>query len=452
MLSAQEAHERGQFQESGLLWLWMQRNSRLKAVLRKRVSALPALPFRMEPSGGEETESEEARTVATILEKHWKEILPDSTLQGILRSSIGMGVAICRVTWVDDGEYWWPRLTLWPNDAIYYQDYDQRFYARTREGGDVLVTPGHGWLLYTPDGALSFESGSVLSLGIPCLLSSLSDNDWANYNAANSVVIRLANVPRGAPTSEKNLYLDNVEDLGRGTSTLLCPKNQDGSGFGMEQLDTPTAGLDTFERAKADASKQITIEILGQEKTTDLGKEGARSAVEALQDVEDSIIQADGTGIAGALVKQVLRQLCLFNWGNENLCPLPTWEVFPPEDTAAKASGWGDAADAAEKLDAFLAPTEQRIARAEFVASLGVILEQRPPSNTPAEDTKINLFQSEGLIGTLKETLIGSGIQLDLTTIMTQNGIPIKEGEAKLPIDTALDNEPPPSMPRKGIP
>lgn len=374
ILAAQEAHTRGDFSQSGMLWLWMRQTSRLKASLRKRVNALSILPFCMEPATGEAEASPSQVAAAKVLEQEWINIFPESLQRSVLVTMIGMGAALCRVRWIDDGARWWPRLSLWPADAFYYSDTAQTWYARTREGADVVVKPGCGWVLFLPDGPLGFQSGSVLSLSIPCLLTALADTDWANYNAANAVVIRLAQVPRGATRTSKDEFLDNVEELGRTTSTLLCEKNLDGSGFGMEQLDPPTGNLDTFERAQSSAEKRITIEILGQEKTTDLGGEGARSAVEALQEVEDDLVLGDGRVISTTLHNQLLREVCRLNWGDESLAPYPAWGEDAGIDATDKAAGDKAIAEAAIAIDAALRGTGKMLDRLAYFERAGIPL------------------------------------------------------------------------------
>lgn len=386
VLSAQDAHERGEYATSGLLWLWMQRNSRLKAVLRKRCGALAALPFHLSPASGEEEASPQELAVASLLERGWYDILPESTLRGIIRQAVGMGSALCRVTWVDDGRYWWPRLQLWPADAYYYRDSDCAWYARTREGGDLRIRPGCGWFLWLPDGPRSFQTGAVLSLALPCLVSSLSDTDWANYNAANAMVIRLAIVPRGATTTSKNTYLDNVEELGRDTSVLLCERNIDGSGFSMEQLPTASGNIDTFERSKAGAEKAITIEILGQEKSTDLGGQGARSAVETLREVEDAIIKADAEGLSTALRSQVLALWCEYNVAGAALAPWPAWEVEQPEAASSAAVSDKAVAEASVALEVALRGSGKSLDRLAYFERAGIPLQDAP---VPAPTTPI---------------------------------------------------------------
>jgi phage gp29-like protein len=390
ILDTQDAHERGQMQQSGLLWLWMQRTSRLKAVLRKRAGALSSLPFQVDPASGSEDATPEELAVASLIEKQWFEILPEPTLKALVRAMVGQGVALARVTWCDDGVYWWPRLTVWPCDALYYRDSEQVWYARTREGGDRKICPGAGWLLWLPDGPLSFQTGSVLSLALPCLLSTLADSDWANYNAANAQIVRKVTVPRGATRASKDAFLDSVEGLGRDTSAVLCERNLDQSGFDFEYVSAGgTSTLDTFQRAKDDAAKQITIEILGQEKTTDLGQEGARSAVESLQSVEDAIIAADAASLSTAIREQILKPLCEYNWGSPELAPWPKWEIDLPADAAIAAKTDLAMAQAADAITGSLQGTGKALDVLAYFERAGVPMIDAPVE-TPAADPALD--------------------------------------------------------------
>lgn len=381
ILAAQDAHERGETQQSGLLWQWMQRTPRLKAVLRKRAGALPALPFSLLPASGEKGGSPEERAVAAILEREWHRILPESLLRGIVRNAIGMGAALCRVHYEDDGRHWWPRLQLWPADSFYYRDSDCKWFARTREGGDIRITPGCGWFLWLPDGERSFQCGSVLSLAIPCLLTTLSNTDWANYNAANANIVRKVVVPRGATRAQKDAFFDQVEALGREDNVITCERNLDGSGFDFEYVTAEGKTIDTFERAKADASKEITIEVLGQEKTTDLGTEGARSAVESLQGVENAIIAADANGFATSLIEQVLGPLCAYNWGHAEWAAVPTWEVEAPQAAQDIAAGDKAVAESMTAMDEAMRGTGKKIDKALVAERAGwPLLEGEPPA------------------------------------------------------------------------
>jgi phage gp29-like protein len=386
VLSARDEHLRGQFQSSGLLWVWMQTTSRLKIVLRKRIGALSALPFFCEPASGEKLGTPVERAAAKIWEREWFTMMPESLRQGIFRQAIGMGASLCRVTVHDDGRHWWPRLTLWPDDAFYYSDNDCCWYARNREGVDKKIKPGCGWFLWLPDGDRSFQMGAVASLGIECLLASMSKSDWANYNKANATVVKKAIVPKGLTREAKNLFLDQVEEVGEGeNSTVLCEQQADKSGSDFVYVTAGDGKVTTFKESKADAESTITIEILGQEKTTDDGGVGTYDAVEALSGVEDRLVMGDAEGFATALRAQVLMPFCELNWSRPELAPWVKWKKTIRGEKAAQATEDKAVAEAASAISQTLRGSGKRLDTAKYLerAELPLLDEEPAPASGP---------------------------------------------------------------------
>jgi len=386
VLDARDAHLRGRFESSGLLWVWMLCTSRLKVVLGKRVSALAAIPVTVTPTRDLKIASPEEKAVARLWESRWPRILPEAIRQELHRNAIGMGAALARVSWelCDDGR-WWPKVTPWSTDAYYYNDVDCYWYAKTREGTDRKVRPGHGWVLWLPNGAKGFQLGAVASLGMSCLLSTLSTQDWANYNKANATAVKKAIVPRGMPTSEKNDYLDQVEEVGEGeNTTILCPQNLDGSGANFEYVTTEGASkAETFEKAKADAEKTITIEILGQEKTTDDGGVGTYDAVEALQGVEDRMILGDGESLSEVLYQQLSAPWAEYNFGNAALAPWVRWQPKGTNETTENAPKDKALAESAVAIRASLQDQEVDLDIIAYYEAGGIKMKKRVPAPTP---------------------------------------------------------------------
>jgi len=298
-----------------------------------------------------------------------------------------MGAALARVSWelCEDGR-WWPKLTPWPTDAYYYNDVDCYWYAKTREGTDRKVKPGHGWLLWLPFGAKGFQLGAVASLGMECLLATMSKQDWANYNKANATAVKKAVVPRGMPTAEKNDYLDQVEEVGEGeNTTILCPQNLDGSGANFEYVTTEGASKsETFEKAQSSAEKTITIEILGQEKTTDDGGVGTYDAVEALQGVEDRIILGDGESLTEVLYQQLSVPWAEYNFGNPSLAPWVRWQPKGTNETLETAPKLGALAKALTDVDVALQGTDRQVDMVTIFDDAGVkTIPRLPPAVAP---------------------------------------------------------------------
>ncbi len=386
VLDARDAHLRGRLEASGLLWVWMLCTSRLKVVLGKRVSALAAIPVAVTPTRDLKIASPEEKAVARLWESRWPRIMPEAIRQELHRNAIGMGAGLARVSWeLCEDNRWWPKLTPWPTDAYYYNDVDCYWYAKTREGTDRKIKPGHGWLLWLPFGAKGFQLGAVASLGMECLLATMSKQDWANYNKANSTAVKKAIVPRGMPTAEKNDYLDQVEEVGEGeNTTILCPQNLDGSGANFEYVTTEGASkAETFEKAKADAEKTITIEILGQEKTTDDGGVGTYDAVEALQGVEDRIILGDGESLSEALYQQLSTPWAEYNFGRADWAPWVRWQPKGSNELLENAPKTKAFAESILSLDEALAGTNKQVDRVGMCEDAGVKMIPRPVSVTP---------------------------------------------------------------------
>jgi phage gp29-like protein len=336
VLAAVDAHERGEFQQSGLLWLWMQRDPRLKTVLDVRTGGLPALPFTVDAATA--TPSSEELALAALLEDRWFDLFPESTIRALLKTAIGMGVAVARVEWASDERgHWWPRLVVWPGDEVRWDDPSSVYRVQTRQESEVPVVPGNGWLLWEPHGARSFQAGAVISLALPCLITSFDWRDWVNYNDAYGRPIRKAIVPRGATTAAKDDFFDNLDELGRAESTILCEQNLDGSGFNFEFVTPGGPTIDTFEKSIAQADKDKSTVILGQTLSTDVASSGSLALGDVHKEIKAEKIRADANGLATVLREQILKPWAAYNFGLRDAAPWPRWKTDPtPQEKEEK--------------------------------------------------------------------------------------------------------------------
>lgn len=380
--AALDAHERGTFSQSGLLWQWMQRDPRLRTVMNVRVSGIPRLPLTFEAAEHDPPEAE-ATLAKDRLEEGWYGSFPESLVRKLLGVAVGMGVVVARVTWhVGRYGYWWPRLTVWPPEALRWDDTLRCFYAQTRAGGEVVVTPGDGeWFVWQPDGDRGFQLGAVMALALPVLITDLLTGDTVNLADAYGHPVRKAIVPRGASTTEKNNFLANLTALGRTTSSILCQKNLDGSGFDFEFVTLSTGetiavieeGLD-----RADIAKSTVI--LGQSLTTEVGDSGSRALGDVHQEIKGEILTADAEGFATALTAQVLRWWAKYNFGKKRLAPSPHWEAKPPEDLGATADAHVKATQAITALEGVLKGTGKKLNRLKYLEPLDLPLDDEAPA------------------------------------------------------------------------
>lgn len=380
--AALDAHEKGIFSQSGLLWQWMQRDPRLRTVMGVRTSGLPRLPLTFEAAEHDPPE-EEATLAADRLEAEWYRSFPESTLRKLHGIAVGMGLVVARIGWkVGRYGYWWPKLQVWPPEAIRWDETGQCFYAMTRQGGEVKVESGNGeWLLWMPDGERGFQLGAVMALALPVLISDLLTGDAVNLADAYGHPVRKAIVPRGASTTEKNTYLANLAALGRETSSILCQKNLDGSGFDFEFVTLESGGtVAVIEEGldRADLAKSTVI--LGQSLTTDVADSGSRALGDVHKEIKAEILAADAEGFSTVVWNQVVRWWAKYNFGKKRLAPTPHWEAKPPKDMGAEADAHVKATAAITAIEAALAGTPKKLDRLKYLEALDLPLVDVDPA------------------------------------------------------------------------
>jgi phage gp29-like protein len=377
VLAALDAHELGDFSQSGLLWQWCAaRDDRLRAVLHVRASGLPSLPFAALPATPDRPTPEEEEAAA-LLEAGWFDIFPESTVRALFRAAVGMGVVAARVRMVTGHRgLWWPRLTVWPPEALRYDDNERCFYAQARNCADVKITPGEGWFLWQPDGPRGFQLAAVLALALPCLISNFTQRDWANYSDAHGHPVAKASVPRGAKQTEKDAFVANLKALDSKTKVLLTQKNLDGSGFDFEWVSLEGKEVNTFERALEQANKAKAILLLGQSLTTDVADSGSRALGAVHNQIRNQILKSDAEGFVTAVREQIVKPWARYNLGAEALAPWPRYDHKPPADRKAEAETHVIAASAVTALQGVLTGTGKRLDTVAYLERLELPLEE----------------------------------------------------------------------------
>ncbi len=404
--TAIDAHERGEFEQSAKLAQYCKRQASVLAPLRVRRDALAALPFTMEPADT----TPEGKRAADLFAARWPECFPEWAISGILESGVLLGFAVAQVRWISDGGLWWPRLDVWPSDAIRYYDERGQWVALDREGEETPIDDSGAWFLYLPAGPRSFQGGAILAVGVQALLEIFAERDHVNFNEAASTILRRANVPRNVTQAEKDSFSSQLRQLGRTSTTLVCDQALDGSQFGFELLAPDTKALDTFKVAGEIAALKISRVLLGNTLTTGTASNGNRALGEVHAGTQAALTRSDAESLSTALRDQVLRAWAAWNFGDADLAPWPRWQTAPPADQselaqqvgrvgysigAARASlaGTGIKLDVAALLERtgipYVPGDDVPPALAADLAAKGADLPATPPNDVPAPPAQI---------------------------------------------------------------
>ena len=181
--------------------------------------------------------------------------------------------------------------------------------------------------------------------------------DWSHYSEAHGQPTRLAIVPQSADKNEKNSFVAKV-DRAEAYTTVKLERDSDNKGFDVKLLEATANNHEGFEKLLRHCDIAIAVCINGQNMSTDgLGGLGAQE--KAGEPVRVDIKRKDAL-IADVLREQALTWWCLFNYGQRELTPWPSWDVDPPDDGKALADELNTLADALTKFKAAGAPIDVR--------------------------------------------------------------------------------------------
>ena len=405
-------HETGYFYRSSRLASWMMRDGRLATTMETRVKGLLGLPFSIEPPDDPPTRNE--TRVTRALAELWPQIMPEKVSAEVLEGLVLYGFCLCQVTWTDQpraAARWVPRLRVWDPAACYYDSFRQTWVI-SHMSGQEDITPGDGrWVLFSFRDTQPWMAGLVRQLPIPVLIRSFSWSDWSNFNETLGQSFLKGTVPSWAEkdtedesgTPSKDLFLEQIQGLGRDNRYILCEEGSDGTKYDATYESPDGEGSASFEKAQSSASMEVTTRVLGQNLTTEV-KGGSYAATKEHGEVRQDYKEADAECLSSDAREQLLKLFTYYNFGDPEIAPWAYFDPTPPSD---------------KKLDA---------------------------------DTLKSLSES---IDKLQAAAKGTGKQVDVEALYERFGVPLKDGERESPepvVVPASDKDPDARMLRNIVP
>lgn len=336
--AAVESHELGVFAGSAQLVDWMGRDDRVKSTLGTRINAVQGLPFRIEPNPDSKN-PEFARKLAEEAARCWKRIAPRTTQADVRRSNALNGFCVGQLLWDTSGGSWVPQVELWDTRHLSWR-WDLGCYQASTLDGIELIRPGDGqWVVFSPHGLYrGWMQGGVRTLAILALLRQYALRDWGRASELYGMGVRLGYLPANADPEDEERFLRQLVELGA-ESVLLLAKGEteeQGFDFDIKALSGAFTG-EVFERLGARCDLGITLELLGQNLTTEAS--GGSLALGQVQDkVRLDYLEADVATDVEGWGEQVLYPWAAYNFGAapEDV-PIPIWDTEPPENKDASS-------------------------------------------------------------------------------------------------------------------
>jgi phage gp29-like protein len=370
-------HERGDFSQSAKLVDAMGRDDRIKAVLTTRILAVLGLVFCMEAAppppdakpandvadAGEDDEkpekqteladdelepTDEAKRIAAEQEVWFWKYAPEHTQREALRWRLMMGFAIGEVIWRDERGKLCDepqRVKIWHLQHCRWDQWKECFVLNTADAGEVEVRHGDGkWIIFG-NGQRPWMEGYCRAVWLLFLGRQYGFRDLFVFGERTGQGILKAKVP---PTmdGERNRLVATLRAIWRGViAELPQGPEKEGLSHDLEMLETG-ADEEVFEAMLGRVDLCIAVLFLGQNLTTEVSGDGARSATSAHDRIRNDYLKADTEQHSSDWRSGVLEPFAERKYGDRELAPYPKWDADPPEDEKATAEGQKAAGEA----------------------------------------------------------------------------------------------------------
>lgn len=330
------AHEEGNFAESALLAKYLLRDADIKSALNQRVDGLLGLPLEIEPAKGRW-----GPPCHRTVQDRWVRICARQALSDVIRDAVMLGLGVAQIVWDYEAGTYTPRLEPW-NLASVYLDGAGNLWAQT-VSGPVLITPGYGWLVYSPFSTNAPQFYGALTAVAPWVLrSDYSARDASRWSEVHGQGTWLAKVPSGTRNQATHAeFLNSIRAIGRAAVVPLPQGQTPEQSYSLELAEAKSDGWQGFEFLLNRAGRAIRLSILGQDLTSISGPAGGSYAQSKVGDgVRQDVKASDARSLAECLYTQLLRPYATYLHGAPEAAPTVCWDASEPEDLSALATSW----------------------------------------------------------------------------------------------------------------
>ena len=327
-------HVAGIFAGTSQLWDSILGDARVKATLGARIASLLSRPVRVTPAD----DSEEAREIADAWRPIANRIWRCSDLAQIQVATLGMGFGTAEILWTDapDGT-WVPELRFW-NARYTYYDFLAREYVAATQDGPVVVAPGSGkWLLHVPWGAYrGWLMGSVRGIAEPWALRHFSFRDMARFCEVHGAPWVLAETPFAADPDQRAKFAADVANAGAGMAILIGKGAAPEQSYGVSLVEAKDTSHPVFPAMIDICNTEITLELLGQNLTTEVDQ-GSQAAATVHAGVKDDFIVRDSVSWHETIYRDLAVPFADLNHGRPDLAPITTLDDTAEAERSAIA-------------------------------------------------------------------------------------------------------------------
>lgn len=307
-----------------------EKDPHLFSQLQTRKNAVTGLDFEIIPFGDEPRDKE----IADFIEEQLGGIEGFEDVETDLLDAIGKGFAVGEIMWgYDEGHVVVQSIKTRHQKRFFWDSLDDSFKVRTKEAPEGMLLPGNKFIVhkYKARSGHTSRAGILRVTAWMYLFKNYDLKDWVSFAEVYGLPLRLGKYQPGASEADKVALMQALIQIGADAAGIIP------DGTTIDFINTEkTSSSDLYERLARYCDEQISKAILGQTLTSDSGG-GSYAQSKTHNDVRHDLTIADCKALASTLRRDLIRPLCIFNFGEDKRIPHIRFDCEESEDLTQTA-------------------------------------------------------------------------------------------------------------------
>ena len=252
-----------------------------------------------------------------------------------LLDAIGKGFAVSEIMWgYDEGHVVVKDIRARHQKRFFWDTVDDSFKVRTQEAPEGILLPNNKFILhkYKARSGHPSRAGVLRVTAWMYLFKNYDLKDWVAFCEVYGMPLRLGKYAPGASESDKLALMQALIQLGADAAGII----PDGTSIDFVTTEK-TSSTDLYERLARYCDEQISKAVLGQTLTSDSGG-GSFAQSKTHNEVRHDLTVADCKALAATLRRDLIRPLCLYNFGEDKRIPKIRFDCEESEDLTQTAN------------------------------------------------------------------------------------------------------------------
>lgn len=309
-----------------------EKDPHLFSQLQTRKNAVTGLDFEIIPFDSDDPRDKE---IADFIESQIGSLESLEDVMTDLLDAIGKGFSVSEIMWgYDEGHVVVNDIRSRHQKRFFWDTVDDSFKVRTKEAPDGIFLPDSKFIVhrYKARSGHPSRAGVLRVVSWMYLFKNYDIKDWIAFCEVYGMPLRLGKYQPGASEADKIALMQALIQIGADAAGIIP------DGTTIDFITTEKASsTDLYERLARYCDEQISKAILGQTLTSDSGG-GSFAQSKTHNEVRHDLTVADCKALAATLRRDLIRPLCIFNFGEDKRIPYLRFDCEESEDLEQTAN------------------------------------------------------------------------------------------------------------------